>query len=161
MRMSKKVEEHIITKALKKVAEGVPLRTICKDTEMPEYQVLSDILTKRYHERYAAAKESAGDNYFDQIVELNDTMTNKNCYVQDKKISNLKWIAARRNPNYASKNVLIDQSQHLTLDSTARDERDNRLRLAAQRIKLSKSNPIDAQVIDTEEDSTNADTEDE
>lgn len=152
--MSRKVKGRQIVKALRKIASGMTLMKICEDPEMPTYHQLSRILTTRYTQRYADAKKLQGDHYFDQIIDLNQGMDNKNAYVTDKKINNLKWIAARRNAAYASKanSIIIDQSKHLNVSKEQVDEKKNRLRLAAQRIMLSRNTPIDVPQIDIDEE---------
>ena len=82
------------------LASGYSLVKICKDDAMPCRQTVLEWMRTRddFRADIARAREIQGDTFFDQIIDLSDSMTPENANAVRVQIWAKQWLAAKLRP---------------------------------------------------------------
>lgn len=107
--------EELAFKICSRLAEGLSLRVICLDEDMPNASTVHEwVLTDRegFAKQYARAREIQAENMFDEILEIaddgeNDYMTitkgNETYNVEDREVTNRSRLRVDSRKWYLSK----------------------------------------------------------
>ena len=121
-----KYNQKLATEICKRLAEGIPLRTVCKADDMPDassvFLWLHD--NKDFSEQYARAKEESADADLETIEAIGDTAIEEaknadpkaaNAVVSAYKLKadNMKWGMSKKKPK--------KYSDHLDLTTNGKD----------------------------------------
>lgn len=81
-----------------RIAKGETLRTIIKDSHMPERKTIYSWLeaNESFQHQYAQARSQQADNYFEQIVD--EAFTSHDAQIGRLRVDALKWVASKMQP---------------------------------------------------------------
>lgn len=108
---------------LEQIALGRSLVSICKETEMPAYSVVTGwrAQDEEFSTNYARAREDQADFHADEIVDIADTEPDPN--LARVRIDARKWKAARMKPKVYGDRLNLDGDVRVAIPDDQLDAR--------------------------------------
>jgi hypothetical protein len=108
-----KFTANLATEICERIALGESLRKICRDRHMPDLTTVIrwTYTNESFCNQYVHARERQADLYFDSLLDLAESATEKDAHVVRLRVDTLKWILARMRPNAYSERLQIQKQE--------------------------------------------------